>query len=153
MRVHPVFWRFGHFRMGNGPGKVKISFKFVEQVIHGDRKQTMNKRIILIGVTMLAVTGLAWAGRTIYRANRNIVSIDVYNAPLAEVIKQMEKQTWETILARSDLQTKVTLNLKNVPLDEARTAGRCQLEQVARGPRFKSRVRQVDDRFAKSLEA
>lgn len=79
----------------------------------------MNKRILLISVTVLAVAGVAWAGRAIYRAKQNIVSIDVYNAPLADVIKQLERQTWETILARGDIQTKVTLNVKNVPLDEA----------------------------------
>ncbi len=79
----------------------------------------MNKRILLISVTVLAVAGVAWAGRAIYRAKQNIVSIDVYNAPLADVIKQLEQQTWETILARGDIQTKVTLKVKNVPLDEA----------------------------------
>jgi len=79
----------------------------------------MNKRILLISVTVLAVAGAAWTGRTIYRAKKNIVSIDVYNAPLADVIKQLERQTRETILARADIQTKVTLKVKNVPLDEA----------------------------------
>ncbi len=79
----------------------------------------MNKKIILIGVTVLAVAGVAWAGRAIYRAKQNIVTIDVYNAPLADVIKQLERQTRETILARGDLQTKVTLNVNNVPLDQA----------------------------------
>lgn len=78
----------------------------------------MNKKLVLIGV-VLAVAGAAWAGRAIYRAKKNIVTIDVYNAPLADVIKQLERQTWETILTRSDLQTKVTLKVKNVPLTEA----------------------------------
>lgn len=79
----------------------------------------MNKKILLISVAVLVVAGGVWAGRTIYRAKKNIVTIDVYNAPLADVIKKLERQTWETILARSDLQTKVTLKVKNVPLDEA----------------------------------
>jgi hypothetical protein len=79
----------------------------------------MNKKFLLIGVTVLAVAGVAWAGRTIYRAKKNIVTLDVYNAPLADVIKQLERQTRETILARADLQAKVTLKVKNVPLDEA----------------------------------
>jgi len=79
----------------------------------------MNKKFLLIGVTVLAVAGLAWAGRAIYRAKKNIVTIDVYNAPLADVIRQLERQTRETILARGDIQTKVTLKVKNVPLDTA----------------------------------
>ena len=78
----------------------------------------MNKQL-LIGLTLLVVAGMAWAGRAIYRAKKNLVTIDVYNVPLADVIKKLERQTWETILARSDIHTKVTLNVKNVPLDEA----------------------------------
>lgn len=79
----------------------------------------MNKKFLLIGVTVLVVAGVAWAGRAIYRAKKNIVTIDVYNAPLADVIKKLERQTWETILAPADIQTKVTFKVKNVPLDEA----------------------------------
>ena len=79
----------------------------------------MNKKLVLIGVSLLVVAGAAWAGRTIYRAKKNIVTIDVYNVPLADVIKQLERQTWETILARSNTQTKVTLKVKNMPLEEA----------------------------------
>ena len=79
----------------------------------------MNKKIILVALVALALAGTGWAGRAIYRAKKNIVTIDVYNAPIADVIKRLERQTWETILARSDIQTKVTLNVKNVPLDEA----------------------------------
>jgi hypothetical protein len=73
----------------------------------------MNKKFILISITVLAVAGVAWVGRAIYRAKKNIVTIDVYNVPLADVIKKLERQTWETILARADLQTKVTLQVKN----------------------------------------
>ena len=54
----------------------------------------MNRKSLLIGVVVLAVAGAAWAGRAIYRAKKNIVTIDVYNAPLADVIKQLERQKW-----------------------------------------------------------
>lgn len=79
----------------------------------------MNKRILLISMTVLVVAGGAWIGRAIYRARKNIVSLDVYNAPLADVINQLERQTRETILTRGDIQSKVTLKVKNVPLDTA----------------------------------
>lgn len=79
----------------------------------------MNTKRILLSLMALAIIGGVWAGRVVYRAKKNIVTIDVYNVPLAEVIKQLERQTWETILARSDIQTKVTLKVKNVPLEEA----------------------------------
>jgi hypothetical protein len=79
----------------------------------------MNKKLLLFGATVLVVGAAAWAGRAIYRAKKNIVTLDVYNAPLADVIKQMERQTHETILAGKGLDAKVTLAVKNVPLDEA----------------------------------
>ena len=85
----------------------------------------MNNKYLLFGVTVLVLAGAAWAGRAIYRAKKNIVTLDVYNAPLASVIKQLERQTRETILAGKGLDAKVTLAVKNVPLDEA-------LDQLAR---------------------
>src|SRR5881628_2071631 len=79
----------------------------------------MNKKFLFIGMAILLAAGLAWAGRTVYRTRHNLVTLDVYNAPLATVIKQLERQTRETILVGKDLDAKVTLTLKNVPLDEA----------------------------------
>ena len=79
----------------------------------------MNRKILFIGLAFLVAAGLVWTGRAIYRARNNIVTIDVYNLPLSDVVKQLERQTRETILAREDLETKVTLTVKNVPLDEA----------------------------------
>jgi len=85
----------------------------------------MNKKILFIGMSVILAAGLAWVGRAVYRAHRNLVTIDVYNAPLAEVINQLERQTRETILAGKGLEAKVTLAVKNLPLDEA-------LDQLAR---------------------
>jgi len=79
----------------------------------------MNKKVILVGVTLVAIAGVAWAGRAMYRARKNIVTINAYNTPLASVIKQIERQTREKIVVPKDLETKVTLDLKSVPLDEA----------------------------------
>ena len=72
----------------------------------------MNKKVILVGVGILAVAGVAWVGRAVYRARKNIVTIDAYNTPLASVIKQIERQTREKIVVPKDLESKITLNLK-----------------------------------------
>jgi hypothetical protein len=79
----------------------------------------MNKKLFLLGIAALVAAGVMWSGRAIYRAYYNLVTIDVYNAPLAAVIKQMERQTRETILVGKGLEVKVTLAVKNLPLDEA----------------------------------
>lgn len=79
----------------------------------------MNKKYLVIGISLVVVAGVAWLGRMVYRARHNLVSLDVYGAPIAAVVKQIERQTGETILAGKDLDVKVTLSLKNVPLDEA----------------------------------
>src|SRR6266576_3954482 len=82
------------------------------------KNQIMNKKFLLIGMTVLLAAGLACVGRAVYRARHNLVTIDVYNAPLTAVIKQLERQTRETILLGKGLEAKVTLAVKNLPLDE-----------------------------------
>ena len=78
----------------------------------------MNKKFLFIGMTVLLAAGLAWAGRAAYRARHNLVTLDVYNAPLATVIKQLERKTREKILAGKGLEARVTLAVKDLPLDE-----------------------------------
>src|SRR6266498_2871377 len=79
----------------------------------------MNRKYLFICTTaILFAAGASWIGRSVYRARHNLVTIDVYNAPLATVIKQLERQTRETILPGKGLEAKVTLAVKNLPLDE-----------------------------------
>src|SRR4030095_1465119 len=79
----------------------------------------MNRKYLLISIAVIILTaGVAWIGRSVYRARHNLVSIDVYNAPLATVIKQLERQTHETILSGKGLEAKVTLAVNNLPLDQ-----------------------------------
>lgn len=85
----------------------------------------MNKKYVVLGLAVLVIVGLAWVGRAVYHARYNRVTVDVYNAPVADVIKQFERQTQETILAGKGLEAKVTLAVKNLPLEEA-------LDQLAR---------------------
>jgi type II secretory pathway component HofQ len=100
----------------------------------------MNRKYLFISIAIILVAaGATWIGRSVYRARHNLITIDVYNAPLATVIRQMEQQTRETILAGKGLEAKVTLAVKNMPLDQVldrlgRQVG--ELEQVARDPRI-----------------
>jgi len=79
----------------------------------------MNRKYLFISIAVVLVAaGATWIGRTVYRAGHNLVTIDVYNMPLATVIKQLERQTRETILPGKGLEAKVTLAVKNMPLDQ-----------------------------------
>ena len=74
----------------------------------------------LIVFTVIAVSALAgiWLGAGAWRAHKKIVTLHVRNAPLAEVIRQIERQTHETIRFDQKLDAKVTLDVKNKPLTE-----------------------------------
>jgi len=109
----------------------------------------MNKKCLFIGIIVLVAAGFAWVGRAVYRAKHNLVTIDVYHAPLASVIKQMERQTRETILASKDLDAKVTLALKNAPLEEALD----RLGQLAGASWSKWHAVHGSDRALNQLEA
>lgn len=66
-------------------------------------------------VVLIVVLG-SWFGRAAWRAHKNIVSLRVRNAPVAEVIRQLERQTWEHIQMDKNLTGLVTLEVKNKPL-------------------------------------
>jgi hypothetical protein len=83
---------------------------------------------ILVGAMVGVLTvGGGWLGRSVWRAQRDLVTLHVRNAPLAEVIRQLERQTGERIPCDSRLDTRVTLDLRNKPLSVAldRIAQQC----------------------------
>ena len=67
---------------------------------------------------MVAVVALggAWFGRAAWRAHRNLVTLHVRNVPLAQVIRKIERQTWERIALDKRLDSLITMNVKNKPL-------------------------------------
>lgn len=72
----------------------------------------------------LALAGVAGAillygGWAAYRAHRNLVTLDVRNMPVRQVVKKLQWQTWETIVVHSNVQGKVTMNVRKVPLEVA----------------------------------
>jgi len=76
------------------------------------------KYIWAAGALVLALVG-TWAGHILWCAHRNLVTLHVRNAPLAEVIRKIERQTWEHISVDPKLNSLITLNVKNKPLAEA----------------------------------
>jgi hypothetical protein len=53
-----------------------------------------------------------------HRARTDLVTLDVRNEDLAQVVKKIEWQTWETIVVQKDIQAKITLNVRKMPLEE-----------------------------------
>src|SRR5262249_42270521 len=57
-----------------------------------------------------------WFARAAWRAHHQIVTLHVRNMPLAQVLRQIERQTWKKIRAEKDLDARITLNVVNRPL-------------------------------------
>lgn len=79
----------------------------------------MKTKYLLLGIVALLAAGGAWVGRAAWRAHRQLVSLDVRNAPLAEVLRKIERQTWTKIRAeKSVANARVILHVKDKPLSE-----------------------------------
>lgn len=76
------------------------------------------KRRNYIWGAVLAAVALAWLGHRVYLARMNLVTLNVHDAEVRDVIKKCEWQTWETIVVNNDVKGKVTLNVVKVPLEE-----------------------------------
>src|SRR3954468_20910996 len=72
---------------------------------------------VVLVLVLLASTGtyVAWAA---IRAHRNLVTLDVRDMEVRKVLGKIEWQTRETIIPDKNVKGKVTLNVRNVPLDE-----------------------------------
>jgi hypothetical protein len=65
-----------------------------------------------LAVVMIATGGL-WFGRAAWRAHRQLVTLHVRNAPLAEVLHQIKRQTWQKILTEKAWDAPITLDVRN----------------------------------------
>jgi len=70
-------------------------------------------------VVATLIAGLIlWGSYRVYRAHSNLVTLNVRNMEVRQVVSKIESQTWERILVNKDVAGKVTLNVHNVPLEE-----------------------------------
>ncbi|MGC8887026.1 MAG: hypothetical protein ACP5MG_07700 [Verrucomicrobiia bacterium] len=78
----------------------------------------MNRRVfIYLGIGIFAIV-LLLSIRFIVRVHNNLVTLNVRNAELREVLKEIEWQTWEVIYVHKSVGGKITLNVKDMPLEE-----------------------------------
>jgi hypothetical protein len=62
---------------------------------------------------------LAWLAHRAWLAHQNLVTLDVRDADVRDVLRKCEWQTWETIVVHKDVKGKVTYTCYKVPLEEA----------------------------------
>src|SRR6266481_3057305 len=74
------------------------------------RTKLVSTLVLLVGAVL--VYG-AWAA---VRAHRNLVTLNVRNMEVRQVVRQIERQTWESIVVNKDVQGRVTLEVRNAPL-------------------------------------
>src|SRR5881296_3682432 len=70
------------------------------------------KKLLIAGALMLGAV-LLYVGWLAVRAHRNLVTLNV-----RKVVKKIEWQTWEIIFVHKDVQGKVTLNVRKMPLEQ-----------------------------------
>ncbi len=73
------------------------------------------KHLVKISGILLAAGGL-WFGHAAWRAHRRLVTLDVRDVPLGEVLRKIERQTWAKIRAEKSINARITLHVKDAPL-------------------------------------
>lgn len=79
----------------------------------------MNRKIPFLALALaLAGLGLAgwWTARSVYRARHDLVTLHVRDLPLPDVLRQLERQTRESIVADPHLDARITLDAEDEPL-------------------------------------
>jgi hypothetical protein len=76
------------------------------------------KKRIYIWSSVLAVLALFWLGAKAMQAHKNLVTLDVRDADVRDVLKKIQWQTWETFVVHKKVEGKVTILVNKVPLEE-----------------------------------
>src|SRR6266436_8922790 len=76
----------------------------------------MKTKYLMLGAGVLLAGGGMWFARAAWRAHRQIVTLNVRQVPLAEVLRKLEWQTWEKIRAETNLNARITLHVTDKPL-------------------------------------
>ncbi len=77
----------------------------------------MNKRVFIYICAVLVFVLLVVGIRFAIRAHNNLVTINVRNADIKDVLRQIQWQTWEVIYKNKDVNGKITLDVKDMPLE------------------------------------
>jgi hypothetical protein len=77
------------------------------------------KRRIYLWVGIFGAVVIAWGVHRVNVARKNLVTLNVRNADVRDVVRKCEWQTWETIIVNHNVKGKVTLNVRKMPLEEA----------------------------------
>lgn len=72
----------------------------------------MKTKYLLLGIGALVAVGGLWFGRAAWRAHRQLVTWDVRELPLPDVLRKIERQTWTKIRAEKALdEARITLRV------------------------------------------
>ena len=75
-----------------------------------------SRKTVWAAVLITSVAG-AYLGWMAYCAHRNLVTLDVRNMDVRQVVKKIERQTWESVSVDKGVEGKVTLNVRRRPLE------------------------------------
>ena len=73
---------------------------------------------LLLFSGVLLATAIGCAAWFAWRAHRNLVTLDVRDMEVRQVVKKISWQTWEDIFVHKDVQGKVTLKVRKMPLEQ-----------------------------------
>jgi hypothetical protein len=77
-------------------------------------------KTIQIGIALAAVSVAGiWFGRLAWRAHHNLVTLHVRNMAFGDVIRALERQTWEKIRFDKTINARISLNVEDAPLSRA----------------------------------
>jgi hypothetical protein len=108
----PNLTRLGHISMARPAGSIESRCETHDLV----KTKEMKTKYLLIALGTLLAAGALWAARTAWRVHCQVVTLNVRNAPLAEVLHKIEKQTWKRIRAEKALDARITLRVADKPL-------------------------------------
>jgi hypothetical protein len=88
----------------------------VKSELKSNANGTRRQVLVLCGVLLAAAIGYtSWFA---WRAHRNLVTLDVRNMEVRQVVKKISWQTWEDIFVHKDVQGNVTLRVSKMPLEQ-----------------------------------
>ncbi|HYT58891.1 MAG TPA: hypothetical protein VEL06_01895 [Haliangiales bacterium] len=76
----------------------------------------MKTKYLVLGTGVLIAACGLWFGRAAWRAHQQLVTLNVRNLPLADVLRKIERQTWKKIRVEKNLDARITLHVSNKPL-------------------------------------